>query len=110
MQGGHFDMKRLTANIQGRVQGVSFRYYTQRTAQSLGVRGWVRNDPDGGVAVVAEGGETELKQLLEFLKRGSPAALVHTLKFDWQDATSEFDRFEVRAWDWGEGRSEEYRQ
>ena len=58
-------MKRLTVIIQGRVQGVSFRYYTQRTAQSLGLKGWVRNERDGGVAVVAEGSETELKQLLE---------------------------------------------
>ena len=100
-------MKRLTAKIQGRVQGVSFRYYTQRTAQNLGLRGWVRNEPDGGVAVVAEGAETELKKLLEFLKQGSPTARVRTVKFDWQVATDEFDRFEIRTWNWGGGSSEE---
>jgi len=102
-------MKRLTANIQGRVQGVSFRYYTQIAAQGLGLRGWVRNDHDGSVTVVAEGAEAELKQLLEFLRRGSPAAKVHIVKFDWQEATSEYYRFEVRTWDWREGRSEELR-
>jgi acylphosphatase len=94
-------MKRLTANIQGRVQGVSYRYYTQRTAQRLGLKGWVRNEHDGSVAVVAEGAETALKQLLEFLRNGSPAAQVHSVKFDWQDANNEFDRFEIRTWDWG---------
>lgn len=102
-------MKRLTANIQGRVQGVSFRYYTQRTAQRLGLRGWVCNEPDGGVTVVAEGAEPALKQLLEFLRSGSPAAQVHSINFDWQDANNEFDRFEIRTWDWGESYSEEFK-
>jgi acylphosphatase len=90
-------MKRLTANIQGRVQGVSYRYYTQRTALRLGLMGWVRNEHDGSVSVVAEGAETALRQLLEFLKNGSPAAQVHSVKFDWQGASYEFDQFEIRT-------------
>ena len=69
-------MKRLTANVSGRVQGVSFRYYTQREAARLGLRGWVRNEADGSVRVLAEGSEESLKELLRFLQRGSPPASV----------------------------------
>ncbi|HCB50358.1 MAG TPA: acylphosphatase, partial [Chloroflexi bacterium] len=40
-------MKRVEATVQGYVQGVSFRYYTQREALRLGLTGWVRNESDG---------------------------------------------------------------
>ena len=45
----------LRVNVGGRVQGVSFRYYTRREAVTLGLTGWVRNESDGSVLVVAEG-------------------------------------------------------
>jgi acylphosphatase len=89
-------MKRLTARISGRVQGVSFRYYTRREATRLGVRGWVRNEADGSVWVLAEGSQDSLGELLEFLERGSPSARVRHVEVDWSAATGEFDTFEVR--------------
>ncbi|MGD8804492.1 MAG: acylphosphatase [Chloroflexota bacterium] len=89
-------MKRLTARISGRVQGVSFRYYTRREATRLGVRGWVRNEADGSVRVLAEGSQDSLGELLEFLERGSPSARVRHVEVDWSAATGEFDTFEVR--------------
>jgi acylphosphatase len=89
-------MKRLTATITGRVQGVSFRYYTRREATRLGVTGWVRNEADGSVRVVAEGSHDSVEKLLAFLERGSPSAQVRRVDAVWSAATSEFDRFEVR--------------
>ena len=69
-------MKQLEATIYGRVQGVSFRYYTQREAERLGIVGWVANQYDGTVKVIAVGSESVLQQLKLFLHRGSPMAYV----------------------------------
>ncbi len=89
-------MKRIQATIQGRVQGVSFRYYTQKEAQRLGLTGWVRNQPDGSVMTVAEGTEENLQMFVQFLHHGPPAARVSHVDLTWQEASGEFTRFEVR--------------
>ncbi len=63
--------------VAGRVQGVWFRESTRRHAEKLeGVRGWVRNLPDGQVEVCAEGGSAELDRLAEYLEAGPQMASV----------------------------------
>lgn len=89
-------MKRLEARIYGHVQGVFFRDTTRSKAQRRGIRGWVRNEPDGSVKVVAEGIEEKLEQLEEFLHRGPAAARVERVEAHWQEATGEFSGFRVR--------------
>lgn len=89
-------MKRLEATVYGRVQGVSFRHYTQQKANELKLAGWVANQPDRTVRVVAEGPIEQLEQLLKWLWRGSPAARVEKVDAVWRDATSEFNRFTIR--------------
>ena len=89
-------MRRLEATVQGHVQGVSFRYYTQKTARRLGVTGWVANQPNGTVHVVAEGNDEQLRELVTFLHSGSPAARVSRVTADYADATGEFHGFNVR--------------
>lgn len=89
-------MKRLTAKIRGRVQGVSFRYNARRTAQMYGLTGWVRNEPDNSVMVVAEGTEDELKLFEQFLHRGPQGAMVKSVERTWSDASGEFSDFEIR--------------
>ncbi len=89
-------MKRLEATVYGRVQGVSFRYYTRREALRLGLTGWVANQWDGTVRVVAEGAETALQELLAFLHRGPRAAHVTRVDADWFAATGAFSTFEIR--------------
>src|SRR5690606_10626942 len=88
-------MKRIQATIQGRVQGVSFRYYTQKEAQRLGLTGWVRNQPDGSVMTVAEGTEGNLHLFVQFLHQGPPAARVSDVALTWQEPSGEFTRFDV---------------
>ena len=88
-------MKRLHLIISGRVQMVGFRYSTKRTARSLGLTGWVRNNDDGAVEVMAEGEEEKLNQLLEFCKKGPLFAKVREVKIDWQDYQGEFEVFEI---------------
>ena len=57
--------ERLRVHIQGRVQGVGFRYATHRQATRLGLSGWVRNAADGSVEAEFEGDKAVLKELLE---------------------------------------------
>lgn len=66
----------LIARVTGRVQGVFFRAWTREQAEHLGLRGWVRNDPDGSVAALVIGQEEKVQDLLRALRRGPPAARV----------------------------------
>lgn len=58
--------------ISGLVQGVGFRYYTQRQAEILGVSGYARNLADGRVEVVVEGEQQNVQQLVSWLEQGGP--------------------------------------
>ncbi|MFQ5420309.1 MAG: acylphosphatase [Anaerolineae bacterium] len=89
-------MKQFEATIYGRVQGVSFRYYTQKEAQRWGVTGWVANQRDRTVIVVAQGPEAALSPFIAFLHRGPLSARVDKVDLRWQEPTAEFTRFEVR--------------
>jgi acylphosphatase len=88
--------KRLEATVYGYVHGVSFRYYTHREATRLNVTGWVANQNDGTVRVVAEGPQAALQDLARFLLTGSPKARVEHVKADWLEAINEFSNFTVR--------------
>jgi acylphosphatase len=62
--------------ISGRVQGVGYRYYTRRCAKELGVTGWVRNLPGGGVEALLEGERQKVGEMLNLLKTGPSQAIV----------------------------------
>jgi acylphosphatase len=62
--------------VEGRVQGVGFRWFVQREAAQLHLRGWVRNTEDGRVEVVASGDEAQLAGLRAALERGSRGSRV----------------------------------
>jgi acylphosphatase len=62
--------------VRGRVQGVGFRFFVEREAHTLGVAGWVRNNPDGSVEVMAMGTEEQLSALRAKLQKGPRAARV----------------------------------
>jgi acylphosphatase len=65
--------------IQGRVQGVGFRWFVQREASELNIRGWVRNTEEGDVEVVAAGEAADLDELRSSLKRGPRGSRVDRL-------------------------------
>jgi acylphosphatase len=65
--------------IQGRVQGVGFRWYVHREASELDLRGWVRNTEEGDVEVVATGTEADLAELRASLRRGPRGSRVDRL-------------------------------
>jgi acylphosphatase len=62
--------------VKGRVQGVGFRWFAQREAAEIGLRGWVRNTDDGHVEVLAAGEPDQLKDLVLALARGSRGSRV----------------------------------
>ncbi len=91
------DRVRLHVVIDGRVQGVGFRYYVLEIALGLDLTGWVRNTFDGQVEVIAEGERKPLEKLLESLRRGPHAAFVTDVSQEWLPASGEFIRFDVRG-------------
>ena len=62
--------------VRGRVQGVGFRWFVERQAHSLGISGWVRNNADGAVEVLAQGTRQQINNLLAQLRQGPRAARV----------------------------------
>lgn len=65
--------------VHGRVQGVCFRASTQSRATELGLKGWVRNRPEGTVEIHAEGEKKALESFVEWCRQGPPAARVDQL-------------------------------
>ena len=66
--------------ISGRVQGVGFRYFTQRAAREAGMTGWVRNRDDGSVEVHANGTPRQLAELEAILRKGPAGADVRSFE------------------------------
>jgi len=87
--------ERLHAIVHGRVQGVSFRFYTRDEADALGLTGWVANQDDGSVEVVAEGPRAMLDRLAAWLQHGPPAARVTNVQINFLPPTDQFDRFTI---------------
>nr|CCC89687.1 putative acylphosphatase [Trypanosoma congolense IL3000] len=89
---------RCHAFVRGRVQGVFYRKYAHKTAEELGLRGWVQNLPDGRVEWVAEGTRENIDSFVKWCHGGSPKARVEGV-----DVTTvaegikySFERFEIR--------------
>lgn len=93
----HISMERLHAIVRGDVQGVGFRYFVQRKAQQLGLQGWVRNNDDGTVELVAEGTRKQLEELKRAVEEGPRLARVDRVETRWSEGTGDLPRFEL-AW------------
>jgi len=85
----------MSAHIRGRVQGVGFRYHTRTQALKLGVYGWVRNEPDGSVSVVAEGPEQAVQGFSNWLRKGPPGARVDDIHIEPREAQGLLKRFSI---------------
>ncbi len=89
MEQGNGEQQAVHAIVRGVVQGVGFRFFVQRQARGLGLRGWVRNRPDGTVEVWAEGRRDALLALLKALRQGPPHAYVEAVEADWREPVGE---------------------
>lgn len=88
-------MTELYATITGNVQGVRYRDYVQVSAGKLGLTGFVRNNRDGSVAVVAHGMPDDLKLFVEYLHEGSLQSKVEGVSVEWRTATVRYDDFSI---------------
>lgn len=82
--------------VAGRVQGVGFRFFAERTARELGVTGWVRNLPDGKVEALAQGEQHAVVRFLERLHEGPRLGRVTQVEVE-EAAVGSFDSFEITA-------------
>ena len=88
-------MKRAQVVVRGSVQGVFFRVETRNRARSLGLAGWVRNEPDGSVAAAFEGGDEAVESMIEWCRRGPAGARVDDVEVTWVDPEGE-EGFSIR--------------
>ncbi|HUY73632.1 MAG TPA: acylphosphatase [Candidatus Dormibacteraeota bacterium] len=79
-------MERLHVVIHGDVQGVGFRYFLMRRGGELRLLGWVRNNEDGTVEMVAEGARTDLEELKRAAEEGPSLARVERVAVRWSAA------------------------
>ena len=92
----------MTDNIQiklvitGRVQGVFFRAETKKTADRLGINGYVKNLSDGSVEAVIKGDPASVSQMIEWCRTGPAISKVQSVKTEEISSVSNFNTFDVR--------------
>jgi acylphosphatase len=88
-------MIEMHAVVIGKVQGVAYRTYVQESATNLGLVGYVKNESDGSVFVLAQGIPDVLKEFVEYLNEGSLMAKVEGVAVDWRSVSATYGEFSV---------------
>jgi acylphosphatase len=83
------DLARAHVSIRGRVQGVFFRADAADRARSLGLAGWIRNNPDGTVEAVFEGPRERVESIVRWCGRGPSGAVVESVDTEWEEPRGE---------------------
>jgi acylphosphatase len=96
-RGSERPIRRVHATVQGYVQGVGFRWFVQRTAERLGLTGWVANRSDGSVELDAEGPEAALDALIAAVREGPSNATVARVDVERGAAAGRYASFGIRA-------------
>ncbi len=81
--------------ITGFVQGVGYRYFVKKIAKELGLRGWVKNLPDGRVQAEFYGEKEKIEKAIEKLWEGTFLSKVRNIDIDWIDAEGSHDEFDI---------------
>lgn len=89
-------MTEMNCVVTGNVQGVRYRDYVQGAAGELGLVGYVRNNPDGTVQVLAQGEPEVLRAFVEYLHEGSVLSSVESVSVDWGTARNLLEDFSVK--------------
>jgi acylphosphatase len=88
--------KRVRIRVHGRVQGVFYRATAQQKAAELGLRGWVRNRPDGDVELLCEGSGEDLEAMAAWCRTGPSGARVEHIDLSWEEPKEDFHDFAIR--------------
>lgn len=89
--------KRLDLKIYGLVQGVGYRYASSQEAKNRKLLGYVTNMDDGGVLLVIEDEEANLKDFAKWCYNGVGPAMVQYIDQSWSEATGEFSDFVIKS-------------
>ncbi len=89
-------MKQYEIKVTGRVQGVWFRKFTEDKAKMMGIKGWVKNTPDGNVLIMVQAEKTDLETFIDYLKIGPPMARVDKISSSELHVLSDFDNFSIK--------------
>ncbi len=87
--------KRKHVTITGLVQGVFFRSSMREMARELGIKGWVKNDPQGRVEAVVEGDEDALEKMIAWCHKGPGAARVESVDVEDETCRDGYDSFRI---------------
>jgi acylphosphatase len=90
------DEKRAEIIANGLVQGVGFRYYIIKNAESLKLKGYTKNLFSGEVVTVVEGSKADIEELFKRIRIGPSHASVRNCNINWEKSKNEFTHFEVR--------------
>lgn len=90
-------MKALELKITGEVQQVGYRRNVWRTANKMGVKGYVKNLPDGNVKIIAEGDEHTLQTFLKAIDIKEPSILVEKIKTREKKPTGRYRYFQIKT-------------
>ena len=88
-------MKHKNIQIFGRVQGVGFRYTARLAARNYGIKGFVRNMPDGSVYIEAEGQEKNINEFINWCRKGPASAYIEYVNIEDAELKN-FEFFDVR--------------
>ncbi|HHS49868.1 MAG TPA: acylphosphatase [candidate division Zixibacteria bacterium] len=88
-------MKRVRIVVEGRVQGVGFRWFVQQTARTFDVLGWVKNNPNGTVEIVAEGKKASVDEFATAVKDGPISAMVTNFTISEEPPKDDFANFRI---------------
>ena len=89
------DTVRVHVIVDGRVQGVFFRAYTQEEADRLGLVGWVRNRPNGSVEAIIEGEKAVVEKMLRWFHQGSPNSIVENVHVTEESPVGDSKSFDI---------------
>ncbi|MEZ0290814.1 MAG: acylphosphatase [Sulfolobales archaeon] len=89
------ELRRVVIRVRGIVQRVGFRYWIYKNASRLNVVGYVKNESDGSVLIVAEGPKSVLEKIIELAREGPPEAIVEDMSVSWEDYKGEFKEFSI---------------
>ncbi|SER11531.1 acylphosphatase [Gracilibacillus ureilyticus] len=90
-------MREFHLIVEGKVQGVGFRYFTQSTAMENNITGWVKNLEDGSVEIVAQGEENDIHTFIDKVRKGpSMFAKVSNIGIEKNPIDTTFKKFEIR--------------
>jgi acylphosphatase len=96
MSNQNHESKALKVRIEGRVQGVGFRYFVYKHARRKGVRGWVKNLDDGRVEAYFEGDQNQLDSIVELCRQGPAGSKVKDLQAESLQPTGRLKNFDFK--------------